>query len=362
MNTEPDGAEVVQTAEEAVTMCPPPLLIIDALRRYFEEHDLGEGDLAWQRIGEGQANLTYLIRRGDQAFVLRRGPRPPHPPSTHDMIREARVQRLIAAAGVATPNIVSVCEDPAVLGVPFYVMDYLDGVVITNHVPPHLDTLAERRSTGLAAVDALVALHELDVTSGELATIGRPDGYLERQVRRFSGLWEQTTERSLSEVPAVGRWLAGRIPRSQKATVVHGDYRIGNLMYDKSTPARVMAILDWEMATLGDPLTDLGYLTATYAQPDSTGTPIELTSVTREPGYPDRDELMTHYGKATGLDVGHLAWYQVLALWKASIFCEAIYTRWLHGERLGDSFAPTLAEGIPAMIWDALQIIERAER
>lgn len=353
MPSDPDGVEVVQTAAHAAALPLPPLLIVDSLRRYLDDHGLGEGELSWQRIGDGHANITYLIQRGDTSYVLRRGPRPPHPPSTHDMIREARIQRLVAAAGVAVPNIVSLCEDPQVVGAPFYVMDYLDGTVITDQIPPQLDAPDQRKATGLAAIDALVALHSLDVTHGELASIGRPDGYLERQVRRFSTLWDQTTERTLPEVSAVRRWLAERVPQSQRASVVHGDYRIGNLMYERGAPARVSAILDWEMATLGDPLADLGYLTATYTGPDSTGTPIELTPVTREPGYPTRDELLTRYGDATGLDLSHLPWYQVLALWKAAIFCEAMYTRWLHGERPGDTFAPTLEEGVPAMIREA---------
>ena len=162
MHTEPDGVEVVATQAEARALALPPFLVTESLRGYFDENGLGAGDLSWQRIGDGQANITYLIRRGDDAFVLRRGPRPPHPPSTHDMVRESRIQRLLADAGVAVPNILSVCEDEDVLGVPFYVMDYLDGVVITDDIPQALDAAQQRHATGLAAVDALADLHRLD--------------------------------------------------------------------------------------------------------------------------------------------------------------------------------------------------------
>ncbi|GLI28574.1 acyl-CoA dehydrogenase [Agromyces rhizosphaerae] len=355
-----DAVEVVETHAEAESLPLAPLLVLEPLRRYFDAASLGSGQLAWQRIGEGQANLTYLIRRGDESFVLRRGPRPPYPPSAHDMVREARIQRLVSQFGVPVPEIVSVCDDASVLGVPFYVMRFLEGEVITDDIPPALDAPEERRRTALAAVDALVDLHAIDVAAGEISAIGRPEGYLERQVRRFSAIWDQATERSVPEVQELGGWLAANLPETQRHSVVHGDFRLGNLMFERSAPARVAAILDWEMATLGDPLADLGYLTATYAVPGSSATPIELTSVTRSPGYPTRDELVARYAERTGLDVSGLAWYQALALWKAAIFCEAIYTRWRNGERPGDTFAPTLEAGIPAMLADAKQFVDLA--
>lgn len=361
MITQPDGAEVVTTHADAVNLDLPPLLVIEPLRDYFDAQGLGAGELSWERIGEGQANLTYRIRRGEESFVLRRGPRPPHPPSTHDMVRESRIQILVGAAGIPVPRILSVCDDESVLGVPFYVMDFLDGVVITNEIPAPLDAPNERKATVFAAVDALLDLHALDVETGELATIGRPHGYLERQVRRFSALWEQSTERSIPAVTSIGSWLETNLPASQRASIVHGDYRLGNLMFEPTAPARVAAILDWEMSTLGDPLADLGYFTATYSVPENTtSSPIELTPVTREHGYPSREDIIARYGAETSLDLSGLAWYQALALWKAAIFCEAIYTRWLHGERPGDDFAPTLEEGIPAMLDQAAAFIDNA--
>ncbi|QTV79322.1 phosphotransferase family protein [Microbacterium sp. NIBRBAC000506063] len=347
MNSHPDGVEVVATVEEARELKRPPILILDSLQRYLEQQGLGEGPLSWRRIGEGQSNFTYLIRCDSSSFVLRRGPRPPHPVSTHDMIREARIQRLLSETEVPVPNILSVCKDSGVLGVPFYIMDFLDGTVITERSPVALDSMDQRRAVGMAAVDTLAGLHLLDVREEPLITIGRPDGYLERQIQRFSALWPQTASRSLSAVREIGDWLASRIPVTQRDSVVHGDYRLGNLMYARNAPAQVTAILDWEMSTLGDPLADLGYLIATYAAPDRPLTPIQLTSVTREPGYPSRDELVQRYSDLTGLDMSGLAWYQVLALWKAAIFCEAIYSRWLQGQRPGDAFAPTLEAGVP---------------
>ena len=346
-----DTAEVARTAAEAAAMPQPPLLVVDPLREYLSRVGLADGELRWERIGDGHSNVTYLIETGGRRLVLRRGPRPPLPPTTHDMVREARIQSLLADAGVPVPRILGVCADDSVLGVPFYLMEHLDGVVITDALPAAFE--ADRGRVALAAVDALVALHAVDASAGELATVGRAEGYLERQVRRFAGLWPTVSRRDLPEVGLLATWLASRVPTSAGSGVVHGDFRIGNLMYAASGPARVQAILDWEMATLGDPLADLGYLVATYADPDAAPTPLELTPVTRGPGFPRRADLVERYAAATGADVAALDWYRALALFKAAVFCEAMHTRWLDGERPGDVFAPTLTEGVPRLLDEA---------
>ncbi|MGY3203765.1 phosphotransferase family protein [Streptomyces sp. TE5632] len=352
MHTVPDGIEVVADRETADRLTVPPLLVVDEVTDFLDQHGIGSGPLAWGRIGDGHSNVTYLLRRGDASVVLRRGPRPPLPRSTHDMVREARIQQAVGGRGVPVPEILAVCEDESVLGVPFYLMGHLDGTVITDAVPAHLDTPERRRATGLAVVDALVGLHRVDVTRGELASFGRPEGYLARQVERFAGLWEVNTTRSLPAVARLADWLAGNLPVSQAATVVHGDYRMGNLMFAPDGPPRLLAVLDWEMATLGDPLADLGYLTATYAEPGQPATPLELTPVTREQGYPTRAELVRRYHAGMDhLDLTALPWYQTLALWKAAIFCEAIHTRWLRGERPHDrTFGPSLETGVPLLL------------
>lgn len=351
MGSDPDGVEVVATNDEALRMASPPLLVVDALTEYLDEHGLGAGPLSWVRIGDGKSNITYLLTRGTDRFVLRRGPRPPVPASAHDMPREARIQRLVREAGIPVPEIFVVCEEESVLGVPFYVMEYVDGTVITDSTPRALRSRRGRRSVSIRTVDTLVDLHQVDVSSGELATLGRPDGYLRRQVDRFAHLWEVTTTRDLPLVSRIARWLAANRPDSGPAALVHGDFRTGNLMFARDESARVVAVLDWEMATVGDPLADLGYLTATYAEPASRPTLMELTPVTREPGYLDRAGLVERYRERTGADLDALPWYQALALWKAAVFCEAIHTRWLRGERPDDTdFGPLLADGIPALL------------
>jgi aminoglycoside phosphotransferase (APT) family kinase protein len=359
MRTNPDGAEVVATRREAERCERPPLLVIDAITDYLDSRRLGHGPVAWQRIGDGQSNITYKLARGTDAIVLRRGPRPPHPPSTHDMVREATIQQVLGAEGVAVPQILDVCDDESVLGVPFYLMDWIDGVVVTDTAPGELDSPAERRRTSSCLVHALADIHAVPVTSGKVADLGRPAGYLERQVRRFSDLWDRQATRPLPAIEETADWLDANRPATQAASVVHGDFRLGNVMLGRSAPARILSVLDWELATLGDPLADLGYLTATYSDPGGPRTPLHLSPVTAESGYRRSQDLVAEYADLTGFDVSGLAWYQTLALWKAAIFCEAIYSRWLDGERPDDrTFGPSLEAGVPALV-EAAQAFSR---
>ncbi|UTX52675.1 phosphotransferase family protein [Leucobacter aridicollis] len=349
-------SEVVATLADAAGFTMPPLLVLDRVAAFLDEHGIGEGEIAWRRIGDGQSNITYLIDRGDTRVVLRRGPRPPLPKSTHDMIREATVQQGLGRVGTPAPNILAVCTDPAVLGVPFYVMEYLDGAILLDETPAMFDSPAGRRGASEALVDTLVEIHTVDLERAGLSGFGRPDGYLERQVKTFTGLATQVSQRELPLVAEIGAWLERHRPATQRTALVHGDYRFGNVMFRPEGPPSVLAVLDWEMATLGDPLADLGYLTATYSDPASPRTVMELTSATREPGYLTRDQLAERYASGTGLDISDLRWYQALALWKASVFLEAIYTRWCRGERPGDTFAHTLELAVPEVLEQAQKL------
>lgn len=238
MHSVPDGVEVVVGWDAARGLESQPLLVVDTVTAFLDVHGIGHGPIAWKRIGDGQSNVTYLIGRGGDHVVLRRGPRPPLPRSTHDMVREARIQKQLRGHGVPVPEIVAVCEDESLLGVPFYLMSHIEGTVVTDTIPSHLSSPEQRRATSLAVVDTLVALHDIDVTGGELASLGRPDGYLRRQVDRFSGLWEVNTSRSLPAVERIGEWLGRNLPTSRAASVVHGDYRMGNLMFAPRAPPR----------------------------------------------------------------------------------------------------------------------------
>ena len=324
-------------------------LSFDALESFLDAHGLGEGPITATRIGDGASNLTFRLERGTVRVVLRRPPPPPLPPSAHDVVREARIQLALAPLGVRVPKVLAVCEDDSVLGVPFYLMEELRGAVINGEeMPGGLDSPDERRRLGEELLDGLVQLHAVDWEACGLS-IGKPTGYLERQLRRWSGLWEVNATRELKSCVELGRRLAASMPDSPPSTVVHGDYRLGNVMVSDRAPARLVGILDWEMATIGDPLADLGYLVASWCERDCQPHALLLTTVTEKPGFLTRAELIARYQQQTGRDTSNLDWYQAFALWKAAVFCEAIYKRFLRGER-ADRWSGSLCDGVPRLL------------
>jgi aminoglycoside phosphotransferase (APT) family kinase protein len=248
------------------------------------------------------------------------------------------------------PTIVAVGEDETVLGVPFYVMAYLEGHVPTEELPPGLEGEHARRRLGDDLVDALVEIHAADPTSPGLAAFARPGSYNERQVRRFAQLWGINKTRDVPAVDGVGEWLASNLPEPLSPTVVHGDYRLGNTMVAPDDPGRIVAVLDWEMGAIGDPRADVGYLLATYSEPGGPPNPLGTSPITALPGFPTKAELVERYVARSGREVEPLHWFEALALWKAAVFCEAIYGRYVRGE-LGaeDERAARLEEGVPAL-------------
>src|SRR3954454_18551450 len=342
-----------------MTLEATELLQTAALEAYLDAQGLGSGPARATRIGDGASNLTYLVERDGARIVLRRPPPPPLPPSAHDMVREANIQICLRRGGVRVPKILAVCEDDSVIGAPFYVMEEIVGAIITDGVPEAIDTPDERRRLGFELVDGLVDLHAVDYTACGLDRLGKPTGYLERQLRRWAGLWEVNATRELADCLEIGELLKASMPESPPSTVVHGDYRLGNVMVGLDAPARVAgaphapprlaAILDCEMATIGDPLADLGYLSVSWTEPGADDHPLLLAPVTDRPGFPSRDELVARYAERSGRDVSRLRWYEAFALWKASVFCEAIYGRYICGER-DDTWAGGLCDGVPRLL------------
>ena len=343
-------ADIVETHEEAAAEDHPPLLVRDPLMGYLDAQGLGSGELAVERIGEGHSNITFLVERGDERFVLRRPPRPPLPPSAHDVLREARLLTAVQNADVRTPPVLAVCDDESVIGAPFYVMEYIEGVVVTTQMPPELDTPEEKRRAGDELVDALAEIHAVDWRACGLEGYGKPTGYLERQLRRFNGLWEHNKTRELPIIQELSGWLAENMPESPESTIVHGDYRLGNVMLANDAPARLIAIFDWELSTIGDPLADLGYMTVTWAEQDDPADTsfASLSAVTRQTGFPTREELIERYEERTGRSMSALNWYQALALWKAAVFMEGNYKRFTMGAS-DDEYLALFDEGVPML-------------
>jgi len=353
--------EIVERQTDAHDATRAPLLILETVRAFLDAHELGSGALRAHRIGEGGgSNFSFLLERDDGSrYVLRRPPRPPLPPSAHDVVRESRLQLALAPLGIRVPNIRAVCEDESLLGVPFYVMDYIDGDVVTTELPPPLDHDPEaRRRLADDLVDTLVEIHAADVNAAGLAAFLRPGNYNERQVRRFTQLWEVNQTRNLPKVVDVGKWLATNVPEQLPATVVHGDYRLGNMIVTHERPERVTAVLDWEMGAIGDPRADVGYLVATYSEPGGRKNPLGTSPVTALDGFPTRRELVERYASRSGRDVEPLAWFEALALWKAAVFCEAIYGRYVRGELTADDGRASRFEtGVPLLAETAAELV-----
>jgi aminoglycoside phosphotransferase (APT) family kinase protein len=340
-----------------VTATLADLLPATAIESFLDAHGLGSGASVITRIGEGGSNLTFRVVRHGMRLVARRPPPPPLPPSAHDVVREAFVLKGVARAGLPVPTVIAVCEDASLIGVPFFLMEEVDGVVISSTLPSALDSPQERRRIAFATVDALAEIHAIDVEAAGLASIGKPTGFLERQLRRWADLWNLNATRDLPAFGAVALELRRRMPASPRATIVHGDYRLGNLIFRSDAPARIAAILDWEMATIGDPLADLGYLLATWAQAGDEAHPMLLSRATAAHGFPTREQIAARYVERSGADLTNLRWYRALALWKAAVFCEAIYGRYLRGERT-DEVAKSFGPGVPHLVRAAAADLE----
>jgi aminoglycoside phosphotransferase (APT) family kinase protein len=345
--------DIVRTREEGDANERDPLLVLDPLIEFLSANGLSApSDLDASPIGDGHSNVTLSLSTG---VVLRRPPRGPLPPSAHDVLREARLLAALEPTPVRTPRVLAVCDDPAVIGVPFYVMDQIEGEVITDSMPAALDTSAERGRVADELIDALVELHAVDWNATGLEGFGKPTGYLERQLRRFTGLWEHNRTRDLDAVEEVGDWLKANVPESPPATIVHGDYRLGNTMFVADAPARLNAIFDWEMATIGDPLADVGYLMIHWTQAGDRIGKFNLQSVTSRPGFPTRHELVARYERLSGRSVPSLNWYVALALWKAIVFMEGNYKRALSGTT-DDPYLKTFGEGVVELAERALEV------
>jgi aminoglycoside phosphotransferase (APT) family kinase protein len=346
---------VVATPAEAAATAGGAALVLEPLCEFLDAARLGSGALAAEPIGDGHSNLSFLLRRGEERFVLRRPPRGELAPSANDVLREARVLAALAPTAVPVPAVLATCEDEAVIGAPFFVMSFAEGTVLGDELPPGFDAAGAPAQIAATTVDGLAALHAVDLDTTELGGFGKRAGYLERQLRRFASLLEHNATRALPQLEQVHERLARHLPESLEATFVHGDYRLGNLMF--AAPSRLAAVLDWEMATVGDPLADLGYLAAFWPEPGDAENPmLALARVVRSPGFPGRDRLRARYAAATGRELGELPWYEAMAIWKAAIFLEGSYGRYLEGKSTDRYFAG-LKTGVPALAAAALERI-----
>lgn len=301
-------------------------------------HDDSWTKLSASLIAGGKSNLTFELVSPAGSLILRRPPSGRLLPSAHDMGREARVQKALASSGVPVPEIVAQDSTSDLLGVPFYVMRKVPGHVIRDEMPTgYADSGRERRSIADALIDALAALHALDPDQVGLGDFGRPAGFLERQLRRWQGQWEASRTTEVPAVDALCRELATRVPHSPRPTVVHGDFRLDNCLMDQTDPSRVAGVLDWEMSTLGDPLTDLGMMLFYWREAGEQQLSLAPT-VTVLPGFPDREHLVRRYADATGIDTSGIGFYEAFAHFKFAVIAQGIAARVAAGSMAGQDF------------------------
>jgi aminoglycoside phosphotransferase (APT) family kinase protein len=299
-----------------------------ALEVFLAKRGVMDGPITTRRIGDGHSNLTYLVR-GSRDVVVRRPPPPPVPPGAHDVLREARLLTGLAGTDVPVPGVLATAEVGEVIDSPFYVMDHVAGSVVTTETPPEL--AESPRTIGESMVDTLVALHAVDWQAAGLAEMGRPEGFNLRHLGRMRGL--------VADPPAgfaeVDAWLEAQAPAESGATLLHNDFRLGNVILGPA--GRVAAVLDWELATIGDPLFDVGYFLASWPVAGEPLTPTAaLGAAVLEPGHLTRAELAERYAAASGRDLTGLRWYTTLALWKLAVLYEYSHRRAVAGH--GDPY------------------------
>jgi aminoglycoside phosphotransferase (APT) family kinase protein len=340
----------------------PPGLDLDALERYLGPKVGGlAGALRGEVIAGGRSNLTYIVDDGQRRFVVRRPPLAHVLPTAHDMAREYRVLAALQGTGIPVPGVIALCEDESIIGARFYVMEWIDGHVVRDALPVEFpDTMATRQAMSSALVATLLQLHRIDPEAVGLADFGHPEGFLTRQVRRWWQQWEASKTRELPSIEELRRRLDETVPMQSAPGIVHGDYRLDNVMYAPADPARIVAVIDWEMCTIGDPLCDLGLLCVYWADDESEAAARTLhgRAITVEDGFFKRKDLLRDYAAGTQRDLSSLDWYIALGAYKLAIIAEGITARFLMGMTVGEGFE-TMGEMVPAIVQGGLEALDR---
>lgn len=327
----------------------PTGINLPALQWFFDDQVPGTaGPLSVRLITGGKSNLTYLVTDGTHRWVLRRPPLGPLTPTAHDMAREFRIVAALHGTDVPVADAVVLCEDPSVLGVPFAVVSYVDGWTLRDGDDAEDLTFAEARRCSIALVDALAALHAVPYVEIGLADFGRPDGYLQRQLRRWRGQWDRVATRALPTLDNLHHQLLRAVPEQAASGVVHGDYRLDNTILNAGDVGRIAAIVDWEMATLGDPITDLGLLQV-YWDPATEPVLGVRHAPSANPGFLSARELAERYAELTGRSLDNLAFYRALGYFKIAVIAEGIHQRFLAGETVGEGF-DTVGQAVPTLL------------
>jgi aminoglycoside phosphotransferase (APT) family kinase protein len=313
------------------------------LQAWLAQQDAGlTGPLDIRQFPGGASNLTYLVRQGEREWVLRRPPFGTKAKSAHDMGREFRVLSALHRVFPYAPRPLFYCEDEGVMGSPFYVMQRLDGLILRKELPPGL-TLSPEEARTLCEhlLDVQVALHHVDVEKAGLADFGKPEGYVRRQVEGWSERYRKARTEDVPDAESLMQWLLSHPPpESGRATLIHNDYKFDNVVLDPANPLRIIGVLDWEMATLGDPLMDLGCSLAYWIQADDAPDFLAIRQMpTHLPGMLTRRELVARYAEKSGVPIGDFQFYAVFGLFRLAVIAQQIYYRYVHGQTTNKRFA-----------------------
>lgn len=334
--------------DDVIAVRPGEELDLHSLEGY-----LGEGPVELKQFGGGHSNLTYLLKTSANEYVLRRAPLGPVPPKAHDMAREFSVLRALHPVFPQAPRVYRLCEDPAVIGATFYLMERRRGRVFRDPA----EIAAEGAEISAAIVDTLIELHAVDIEASGLIVLGKPEGFLERQVQGWSERWRRAQTEVVPDADRVIAWLGERRPPALPATLVHNDYKLDNLMF-AAGEARVEAVLDWEMTTVGDPLADLG-LSLCYWQLGGAHSIAGGAAPGGPAGWFTRDQFVERYAARTGRDLTHLRWHEVLGVFKLAVILQQIYYRYAQGQTRDPRFA-RFDERVRGLIAQAATLVEGA--
>ena len=326
----------------------PPGLPLAALGGYLSDRGFEAPALSAELIAGGKSNLTYTVTTrtatgGGRTRVLRRPPLGHVLATAHDMGREYRVLSALAPTAVPVPEVYLLCGDPEVIGAPFYLMELVEGTVYRDRSQTESLDAERARAISWALTDVLADLHAVDPAAVGLGDFGRPEGYLDRQVARWGKQLAASRSRDVPGIDELHAALGTGVPASQRAAIVHGDYRLDNAIVGADD--RIAAVLDWEMATLGDPLADLGLMCVYWTELDSIGSGALTSAVDPALGFPDAGALVARYAERSGLDVSPLPWYVAFGYFKLAVIAEGIHFRFLQGKTVGPGF-----EGMGAMV------------
>ena len=300
------------------------------------------GPYDFSLIEGGRSNLTYMVTDGNgRRFVLRRPPLGHVLATAHDMGREHKIISAVGTTTVPVPQTLGLCSDDSVNQAPFYVMDFVDGVVLDSPEKGAELSVEQRELVAFNLIDVMADLHAVDVDAVGLGDLARREGYVERQVKRWTRQWADSRTRDLAAIDEVAELLAASIPEQQSVSIAHGDYRLGNCLTDLENN-RIAAVLDWELCTLGDPLADLGYLGVYWADPEGNGQ--RSNDPTGAGHFPPYEHLVERYAARTGRDVSNIPYYVAFSAFRLAVISEGVYARYLHGA-MGDDVDPEILNG-----------------